>query len=155
MRLSIRRRPNIKNALKAEKETYTRIHETTKAVLAEVGSETKNEEVITLLEATGIAGYDPSNGRISLLPDLIDQCLESAAKTFACDEGPNTLGIGGIPPFLYSENDEFPMPASYEELEHLIGIVGDNIDVVRFLSQPVKVHKGDPLKCNQIMDQGI
>ena len=145
--------PEYKNALKAEKETYTRIHETTKAVLAEVGIETKNEEVITLLEATGLAGYDPSIGRIYLVPDLIDQCLESAAKTFAGDKGPNTLGIGGIPPFLYRENDEFPMPASYEELEHLIGIVGDNTDVVRFLSQPVKVHKGDPLKCNQIMDQ--
>jgi hypothetical protein len=38
-------------------------------------------------------------------------------------------------------------------LEHLIGIVVENLDVVRFLSQPVKVHKGDPLKCNQIMDQ--
>jgi len=145
--------PEYKDALKAEKKTYTRIHETTKAVLAEVCIETKNEEVITLLEATGLAGYDPSIGRIYLLPDLIDQCLESAAKTFAGDEGPNTLGIGGIPPFLYRENDEFPMPASYEELEHLIGIVGDNTDVVRFLSQPVKVHKGDPLKCNQIMDR--
>ena len=145
--------PEYKDALKAEKETYTSIHETTKAVLAEVGIETKNEEVITLLETTGLAGYDPSSRRVYLLPDLIDQCLESAAKTFAGDEGPNTLGIGGIPPFLYRENDEFPMPASYEELERLIRIVGDNTDVVRFLSQPVKVHKGDPLKCNQIMDR--
>jgi len=45
------------------------------------------------------------------------------------------------------------MPATYEELAHLVGLVGDNLDVVRFLSQPVKVHKGDPLKCNQIMDR--
>ena len=45
------------------------------------------------------------------------------------------------------------MPATYEELEHLIELVGENLDVVRFLSQPVKVHKGDPLTCNQIMDR--
>ena len=45
------------------------------------------------------------------------------------------------------------MPATYEELEHLIALVHENLDVVRFLSQPVKVHKGDPLKCSQIMDR--
>jgi trimethylamine--corrinoid protein Co-methyltransferase len=84
---------------------------------------------------------------------LIDQSLASAAKTFPGDEGMNTLGIGGIPPFLYRESDEYPLPASYEELDHLVKLIGENLDVVRFLSQPVKVHKGDPLKCNQIMDQ--
>jgi trimethylamine:corrinoid methyltransferase-like protein len=45
------------------------------------------------------------------------------------------------------------MPASYEELERLINIISENLDVVRFLSQPVKVHKGDPLACNKIMDR--
>ena len=145
--------PEYKNDLKAEKESYTRIHETTKAVLAEVGIETRNEAVISILEATGLAGYDASVGRIYLLPELIDKSLESAAKTFPGDEGMNTLGIGGIPPFLYRESDEYPLPASYEELDHLVKLIGENLDVVRFLSQPVKVHKGDPLKCNQIMDQ--
>jgi trimethylamine--corrinoid protein Co-methyltransferase len=145
--------PEYKNALQAEKETYARIHETTKAVLAEVGIETKNKALIRLLEATGLAGYDSSNGRIYLLPDLIEQSLDSAAKTFSGDEGPNTLGIGGIPPFLYRNSDEYPLPASYEELDHLVKLIGENLDVVRFLSQPVKVHKGDPLQCNQIMDQ--
>ena len=141
------------DALEAEKETYKGIHETTKAVLAEVGIETRNEAVISILEGTGLAGYDASVGRIYLLPDLIDQSIESAAKTFSGDEGMNTLGIGGIPPFLYRETDAYPLPATYEELDHLIKLVGENLDVVRFLSQPVKVHKGDPLKCNQIMDQ--
>ncbi|MCK4840157.1 MAG: trimethylamine methyltransferase family protein [Desulfobulbaceae bacterium] len=145
--------PEYKNALKAEKETYTRIHETTKAVLAEVGIVTRNEAAISILEATGLAGYDASVGRIYLLPELIEQSLASAAKTFPGDEGMNTLGIGGIPPFLYRESDEYPLPASYEELDHLVKLIGANLDVVRFLSQPVKVHKGDPLKCNQIMDQ--
>jgi trimethylamine--corrinoid protein Co-methyltransferase len=145
--------PEYKNALQAEKETYARIHETTKAVLAEVGIETKNKALIRLLEATGLAGYDSSNGRIYLLPDLIEQSLDSAAKTFSGDEGPNTLGIGGIPPFLYRESGEYPLPASYDELDHLVKLIGENLDVVRFLSQPVKVHKGDPLQCNQIMDQ--
>ena len=139
--------------LVAEKESYERIHETTKAVLAEVGIETRNPDVISLLENTGLAGYDESTHRIYLLPDLIDQSLMSAAKTFAGDEGMNTLGIGGIPPFLYRPTDEYPLPASYDELDHLIKVVGENLDVVRFLSQPVKVHKGDALKCNQIMDQ--
>jgi trimethylamine--corrinoid protein Co-methyltransferase len=142
-----------RDALLAEKHTYERIHATTKAVLAEVGIETKNEAVVELLEATGLAGYDATVGRIYLLPELIDRSLDTAAKTFAGDEGPNTLGIGGIPPFLYREADQFPMPATYDELEHLIKVVGENLDVVRFLSQPVKVHKGDPLKCNLIMDQ--
>jgi trimethylamine--corrinoid protein Co-methyltransferase len=32
-------------------------------------------------------------------------------------------------------------------------VVGENLDVVRFLSQPVKVQKGDPLRCNQMMDR--
>ena len=140
-------------ALLAEKQSYERIHETTKAVLAEVGIETQNQSLITLLEETGLAGYDSSMGRIYLLPELVDQSLSWAAKTFSGDEGQNILGIGGIPPFLYRETDSYPMPAAYEELEYLIDIVRENLDVVRFLSQPVKVHKGDPLKCNQIMDK--
>ncbi len=142
-----------REALTVEKQTYEKIHETTKGVLAEVGVETRNQRVIDLLEATGLAGYDPSVGRLYLLPELIDKSLDSAAKTFAGDEGPNTLGIGGIPPFLYREADQYPMPASYEELAHLIRLIGDNLDVVRFLSQPVKVHKGDPSRCNEMMDQ--
>ncbi len=142
-----------RDALAAEKQTYRRIHATTKAVLAEVGIETKNETVISLLEATGLAGYDASVGRIYLLPELVDQCLDSAAKSFSGDEGPNTLGIGGIPPFLYRPSDQYPLPATYEELEHLMDVVGENLDVVRFFSQPVKVHKGDPLACNRIMDR--
>ena len=142
-----------RSALTVEKQAYERIHDTTKAVLAEVGVEIRNEAVISILEATGLAGYDASMGRIYLLPDLIDQSIESAAKTFSGDEGQNTLGIGGIPPFLYRKEDPYPMPASYEELEHIIGMVEENLDVVRFLSQPVKVHKGDPLRCNQIMDR--
>ena len=146
-------RSESRDALIAEKQTYERIHSTTKTILAEVGVETKNEAVIELLEATGLAGYDSTVSRIYLLPELIDRSLDSAAKTFVGDEGPNTLGIGGIPPFLYREGDQYPMPATYDELEHLIRVVGENLDVVRFLSQPVKVHKGDPLKCNRMMDQ--
>ena len=110
-------------ALMAEKEAYERIHSTTKAVLAEVGIETKNPAVIELLEATGLAGYDATLGRIYLLPELIDSSLDSAAKTYVGDEGPNILGIGGIPPFLYREGDQYPMPATYEELEQVIGVV--------------------------------
>ena len=88
-----------REVLIAEKQSYERIHATTKAVLAEVGIETKNEAVIELLEATGLAAYDGTVGRIYLLPELIDRSLDAAAKTFVGDEGPNTLGIGGIPPF--------------------------------------------------------
>ena len=102
--------PEYQDALTAEKETYARIHETTKAVLSEVGIETKNRELIILLEETGLAGYDPSIGRIYLLPELIDQSLDTAPKTFSGDEGTNTLGIGGLPPFLYRESDEYPLP---------------------------------------------
>jgi len=140
-------------ALKIEKQTYERIVETSKTVLSEVGIETKNQRVIDILEATGLAGYDSSSYRIHLLPDLIDQVLDTAPKTFSGDEGMNTLGIGGIPPFLYREDDKFPLPASYEELSRVIDSVKDNLDVVRFISQPVKVHKGDALECNKIMDK--
>ena len=136
-----------------ELETYKRIQESTKRVLSEVGIETKNQNVIDLLQETGLAAYDESTGRIYLLSELIDQALDSAPKTFSGDEGMNTLGIGGIPPFLYRPNDEFPMPANYEELDRVIKLVGENLDVVRFLSQPVKVHKSDPHECNKIMDQ--
>jgi len=115
-----------REVLLAEKQTYERIHTTTKTVLAEVGIETKNEAVIELLEATGLAGYDRTVGRIYLLPELIDHSLDSAAKSFAGDEGPNILGIGGIPPFLYRDTDQYPMPATYDELEHLVGVVGDS-----------------------------
>jgi trimethylamine--corrinoid protein Co-methyltransferase len=142
-----------REALAAEKEQYERLHAVTKAVLSDVGIETRNRRVVELLEGTGLAGYDASTHRVYLLPELVDQGLDSAAKTFPGDEGMNTLGIGGIPPFLYRDNEPYPMPASYEELEHLIDVIGENLDVVRFLSQPVKVHKGDPLKCNQIMDR--
>ncbi len=142
-----------RDALIVEEKSYERIDATTKAVLAEVGIEARNEAVISILEATGLAGYDSSINRIYLLPELIDQSIASAAKSFSGDEGHNTLGIGGIPPFLYREKDPYPMPARYEELESIIDLVGENLDVVRFLSQPVKVHKGDPLRCNQIMDR--
>ncbi len=139
--------------LKKELQHYERIQETTKQVLSEVGIETKNPRVIELLEGTGLAGYDASTSRIHVLPELIDQALDSAPKTFSGDEGMNTLGIGGIPPFLYRKDDQYPLPASYEELDHLIKVVNENLDVVRFLSQPVKVHKGDAHECNKIMDQ--
>ncbi len=142
-----------RTALKAERQIYQRIHETTQAVLSEVGVETKNRRIISLLEDTGLAGYDESTARIYLLPELIDQCLDSAAKTYAGDEGMNTLGIGGIPPFLYRQGEPFPLPATYAELEHLIRRIKENVDVVRFFSQPVRVHHGDPLRCNQMMDQ--
>ncbi len=141
------------DALGQEKRAYEEVQENAKIVLAEVGVETRNQPVITLLEATGLAGYDETAARIYLLPELIDQALDSAPKAFTRDEGINTLGIGGIPPFLYREADEFPMPATYDELERLIRIISENLDVVRFLSQPVKVHKGDPLACNKIMDR--
>jgi trimethylamine--corrinoid protein Co-methyltransferase len=140
-------------ALKIEKQTYERIQETTKAVLSEVGIETKNQRVIDILEGTGLAGYDSTSSRIHLLPDLIDQILDTAPKTFSGDEGMNTLGIGGIPPFLYRKDDEFPLPASYAEFSRVIETVKENLDVVRFLSQPVKVHRGDAHECNKIMDQ--
>ena len=139
--------------LKIEKQTYERIQETTKAVLSEVGIETKNKRVIEILEATGLAGYDAGSSRIHLLPELIDQALDSAPETYSGDEGLNTLGIGGIPPFLYRPEDEFPLPANYTELSEIIEVVKGNLDVVRFLSQPVKVHKGEAHECNKIMDQ--
>ena len=142
-----------RDALGQEWKLYDDIQENAKIVLTEVGIETRNKAVINLLEATGLAGYDESAARIYLLPELVDQALDSAPKTFALDEGINILGIGGIPPFLYREADEFPMPASYEELEQLMQVISENLDVVRFLSQPVKVHRGDPLACNKIMDR--
>lgn len=137
----------------AELDTYRRVQESTKRVLAEVGIETRNQNVIDLLQDTGLAAYDDSTGRIHILSELIDQVLDSAPKTFSGDEGMNTLGIGGIPPFLYRPDEEIPMPAKYEELDRVIKVVGENLDVVRFLSQPVKVHKGDSHECNKIMDQ--
>ena len=142
-----------RDTLGQEWKVYEGIQESAKIVLAEVGIETRNKNVITLLESTGLSGYDESAARIYLLPELIDQALDLAPQTFVGDEGANTLGIGGIPPFLYREADEFPLPASYEELDHLIEVISDNLDVVRFLSQPVKVHHGDPLACNKIMDR--
>lgn len=142
-----------REALKQERQTYERIQETTKAVLSEVGIETRNPRVIEILEGTGLAGYDSSTSRIHVLPELIDQALDSAPKTFSGDEGMNTLGIGGIPPFLYRKDDQYPLPATYEELDRVIKTVKENLDVVRFLSQPVKVHKGDAHECNKIMDQ--
>lgn len=145
--------PEHREALTAENDAYRRIHALTKAVLAEVGVKTSNKELITLLEHSGLAGYDPTVSRMYLMPELIDQCLASAPKTYPGDEGDNILGIGGIPPFLYREADQFPMPAAYEELDRIIDVVRENLDVVRFLSQPVKVHKGDPLRCNQMMDR--
>lgn len=140
-------------ALKIEKQTYERILETSKAVLSEVGVETKNQRVINILEATGLAGYDETSSRIHLLPDLIDQVIDTTPKTYSGDEGMNTLGIGGIPPFLYRKDDEFPLPATYEELSRVVDLVNENLDIVRFLSQPVKVHKGDTHQCNKLMDQ--
>ena len=145
--------PEHRQALKEERQNYERIHADAKAVLAEVGIEIRSKEVIALLEATGLAAYDATVGRIYLLPELIDASIDSTATSFAGDEGMNTLGIGGIPPFLYRPSDPYPMPATYAELERTVDLVAENVDVVRFFSQPVKVHKGDPLECNRIMDR--
>lgn len=154
IRLLIREvRPGQREALEEELEVYREIQETAKAVLSEVGIQTKNPRVIRLLESTGLAGYDATTSRIHLLPELVDQCLASAPKTFPGDEGTNTLGIGGIAPFLYRGEDGWPIPATYEELDRIVTQVEENLDVVRFLSQPVKVHRGDPFRCNQIMDR--
>ncbi len=142
-----------REALTVEKQTYKRILETAKTVLSEVGIETKNKRLINILESTGLAAYDTTTFRMHLLPDLIDQSLDSTPKTFSGDEGMNTLGIGGIPPFLYRNENEFPLPASYAELSRVLDTVKENLDVVRFLSQPVKVHKGDAYECNKIMNQ--
>ena len=45
-----------RDELVLEKQSYERIHETAKAVLAEVGVETRNPRIISLLENTGLAG---------------------------------------------------------------------------------------------------
>ena len=145
--------PDHRAALEEELAVYREIHETARAVLAEVGIETRNRRVIEILENTELAGYDTNTSRIHLLPELTDRCLASAPGTFPGDEGMNTLGIGGIPPFLYRGEDALPMPASYSELDRIMKLVRENLDVVRFLSQPVKVHRGDPSECNRIMDQ--
>ena len=91
-----------RDALGREWKLYDGIQENAKIVLAEVGIETRNKNVITMLEATGLAGYDESAGRIYLLPELIDQALDSAPKTFARDEGANTLGNRGDPTVFIS-----------------------------------------------------
>ena len=136
-----------------ELDRYREIHETAKAVLCEVGIETRNREVIRVLEDTGLAAYDASTSRVHLLPELIDRCLASTPRTFPADEGENTLGIGGIPPFLYRGEEALPLPASQAELERILAEVGENLDVVRFLSQPVKVLRVDPFTCNRLMDR--
>jgi trimethylamine---corrinoid protein Co-methyltransferase len=154
IQLRIREAPSSERpALEAELALYREIHESAKALLAEVGIHTRSQRIVGILEGTGLAGYDASTSRVHLLPELLDQCLASAPRTFPGDEGLNTLGVGGIPPFLYRENEPYPMPATYEELDRVIGLIQENLDVVRFLSQPVKVHKGDPLACNRIMDR--
>jgi len=144
---------DLRAALEAERQAYREIHDEARAVLETVGVETRSARIVEILEGTGLAGYDAGTARIHLLPDLIDRCLASAPRTFPGDEGMNTLGIGGIPPFLYRASDPYPLSASYEDLERIVGRVGKNLDVVRFLSQPVKVVKGDPLRCNRIMDR--
>ena len=73
-------------ALWIERQSSQRILETPRAVLAEVGVETKNREIISILEDTGLAGYDASVGRIYLLPELVEQSLSSAAQTYSGDE---------------------------------------------------------------------
>jgi trimethylamine:corrinoid methyltransferase-like protein len=55
-----------REALGQEKRIYEEIQDNAKTVLAEVGIETRNKQVIALLETTGLAGYDESASRIYL-----------------------------------------------------------------------------------------
>jgi len=134
-----------------EEKLYRRVHENGKKVLEEVGVRITHPETIKILEGTGMAGYDKSCGRIIIESDYTQHCIDLAPKTFAGDPGYNSFGIGGIPPF-YKRETGYPSPASFKEFKNSIDKIAKNLDIIKLVSPPVKINKGDDFRYVQVMD---
>ena len=104
---------------------YERIHKNAKRVLEEVGFRIKNIEVKKILENTGIAAYDETTGHIHILQDYTQHCVDIAPKSFKCDPGFNSFGLGGCIPFIEEEPGKF-RPVTHKDLERAAKFISKN-----------------------------
>lgn len=139
-----------------EKETYERIHENAKKVLAEIGMNiAESQELMDLLmEADAIDFEKETAVFVPIKEEYVDACLEKCPRTWSGDPGKNTFGTGATPPFLKRLHDDELRQANRSEFEDIVQSVARNEDVVGIFSLPVATDKSiTPFEVAQLMEK--
>lgn len=140
--------------LEQEKIFYNNVNNYAIRVLEEVGVKITHKGLIELLENTGAAYYDDSIGRLIVLSDYTRYCQSIVPKKMSYEMDDSTVfGIGGFPGFFRKTGEDVIRQATKKEFMKIIKAVGDNTDVVKFMSEPCQVEKGFPaIECMRVMN---
>ncbi len=141
--------------MEKEKAFYNNINKYSIRVLEEVGVKITHKGLIRILENTGMTYYDDSIGRLIVLSDYTRQCQSIAPKEMTYDiEVAPAFGIGGFPGFFRKTGEDVIRQATKEEFINIIEVVSENIDVVKFMSEPCQVEKRFPaIECMKVMNE--
>ncbi|MFW6246651.1 MAG: trimethylamine methyltransferase family protein [bacterium] len=85
------------------------IHDDARYVLENIGVGAKSQKIIDTFEGSYMAGYDSSIGRIYILKDLINCCIDSAPKRSKHPVPEHSFGGGGVAAFL-EQGDDYITP---------------------------------------------
>ncbi len=152
------KRASAMDDLIVEKEIYQRIDENAKKVLTDIGVNIAgNQRLMDILMEADAVDFESSTAvSLPLKRDYIEKCLERVERSMPGDPGQNAFGTGATPPFLKRPGDDELRPATREEFEKIVNIVGENSDVVKIFSLPVATDKSitgfEVAKC---MDKGF
>lgn len=117
-----------------------KIHCDALRVLEEVGVKTTSQEIISIFEETGLAGYDETTGHIHVLPSLVEQALGTTPKRDQYWIPENAFGVGGTAPFVYDENTGELLEPTLAHLARIARIV-DQAESVQFMARGVLIRK--------------
>ena len=140
-----------------EKETYERIHNNGKKVLAEIGLDLAESQDLMniLMEADAIDFEKETAVFVPIKETYIDECLAKCPRNWSGDPGKNTFGTGATPPFLKRVNDNELRQANAQEFEEIVQSVTRNEDSLGIFSLPVATDKSiTPLEVAQLMEKG-
>lgn len=139
-----------------EKAIYRRIHENAKSVLADIGMNIADHQILVdiLMEADGIDFDNETAWFVPLKRSFIDHCLEQVPREMAGDPGLNSFGTGATSPFLRRASEDELRPANRQEYEEIIRIVREQQDVVNIFSLPVACDRSTSLfELAQLMER--
>jgi len=117
-----------------------KIHGDALRVLEEVGVKTSSQEVIRILEETGLAGYDETTGHIHVLPRLVEQALGTTPKRDQYWIPENAFGVGGTAPFVHDDETGELLEPTFAHLARIARIV-DQAESVQFMARGVLIRK--------------
>jgi len=145
-------------------QTYERIHSNAKKVLEEAGFKLFSKDIRTILEGTGMAGYDEKTGHIHILKDYTQECIDRAPKKLKVDPGRNSFGLGGRlqlieeKPAIHEEGyfiNQEVRPATYTDLKWAVDYIANNTDVIKFSHTPIGVPNGNLYRMARIMHDNL